>query len=150
MPMNFYSEVGSQYWLRKIFIQALITPNSNCFLNGETISWSSDMISTYETYVSSGCEVSQNALPNFIFPHIFLCTPWLWQTTSVVWKSIFPVEAVIMPNCNINFSCKCVVFCPWFLGSLCTNMCSLIMGNPNCFSRGGYQNKPYYDISLPC
>ena len=31
------------------------------------------MISTYETYVSSGCEVSQNinALPNVIFPHIF-------------------------------------------------------------------------------
>ena len=55
----------------KKIIQALITPNSNCFLNGEMISWSSDMISTYETYVSSGCEVYHNVLPNVIFPHNF-------------------------------------------------------------------------------
>ena len=42
----FYSEVGSQYWCwsRKIFIQALIMPNSNCFLIGR---WSVEAVIWY-------------------------------------------------------------------------------------------------------
>ena len=34
-------------------------------------------------------------------------------------------------------------------GSLCPNICVLIVVNPNCFSVGGYQNKHCYEISLP-
>ena len=65
------------------------------------------------------------------------------------WSShrVYPIEAVIVPTCKINSSCK---HCFWFSGSLCTNICSLIVGNLNCFFLGGYQNKHYYEISLLC
>ena len=118
--MRFYSEVGSQYRSRKIFIQALITSNSSCFLNGETISWSSHMISTYETYISSGCKVSHNALPNFIFPHIF-CAHLDYVKQQVQFeRASFRLKQSYdnVPTCKIsvNSSCKCIVFLPLVFG----------------------------------
>ena len=149
--MRFYSEVGSQYPSRKIFIQALITPNSNCFLNGETISCRSDMISTYENYISSGCKVSHNVLPNFIFPHIFCAhldygkQQVQFERASFLLKPSSCLPARSIPAANA----LCMFFCPWFSGSLCLNICFMIVVNPNCFSLGGYQNKRCYEISLP-
>ena len=158
MPMCFYSEAGSQYRSRKIVSQAFILPNSNCVLNGEMISWSSDMISTHETYVSSVCKVYQNMLLNIICPHNVLCTRWLWQITIVVKKSIFWVEAVIMLTCKLNSSCKCIVFLPLrlvlghYVRILYIYTCALqlIVVNPYCFYLRGYKYMRWCEILLPC
>ena len=55
-------------------------------------------------------------VPQVIFPHNILCMPWLWQITIDDWKRIFLVEAVIVPMCKINSSCKCIVFLPLVSG----------------------------------
>ena len=124
--------------------------------------WRDDQLKQwYDIHLWNLCQLWMRSLsecaPQLHISTHFLCTPWLWRITSVVWKIIFPVEAVIVSTRLKQSSClparsipaANVVFLPLVFGVIMYEYLFLDHGKSQLFFLGGYQNKPYYEISLP-